>query len=90
MPSDNDLLNAQAKLEAALTDYLRYIKGDTEGIYFLQDYVIGLVSENMAPGNSNKTFFNFTAPPGRAKYLVRGLLTEAMDYFKSTTRTNDL
>jgi len=86
----NKVTAAREQLEAAMINYARVTRDDEQAPnMFLEDWVCVVVTEDMREGQSAMSHFNFIAPNGNAKYVIRGLLDEAMHYYGSTTRTID-
>lgn len=78
--SPKELAQAKEELEAALQKWVR-VSRENDANFFIQDYVISVSSESMAPGQENMTYLNFFNRPGMATYQVVGLMRTAEHYW---------
>ena len=81
MPTSEEMSKARAELEAALTNYIRLSRDDTENHMFVQDYVMLVASESMEPGKENITYHNCFNRQMMSQYAVIGLLHSGLKYY---------
>lgn len=74
---------ARIKLEQAISEWVQAFRDDDPNM-LVTNYVLIVASESME--DSEHTFFNYKIPQGTPKYMARGLLTEAMEHYKSDSR----
>lgn len=73
---------ARIKLEQAISEYVQASREDPNML--VTNYVLIVASESM--DDAEHTFFNYKVPNMTPKYMTRGLLTEAMEHYKSDSR----
>lgn len=83
MATPEEFASARAALEAALTNYVRLHREDTENHMFIQDYVILAASESMEPGKENTTYHNCINRSMMARYAIVGLLHSGLRYYEA-------
>ena len=87
MPEPEQYLDALKQLEAAINHFVRVARDDAEQKVYVQDWVFLAASESMAEGDENLTLINHVARPGMTTYSVRGLLHDALDFYKPRPAT---
>lgn len=86
MATQQELIEARAKFETALQEYIRLTRPDV-GNVFVQDYVITTASESMDPGHENITYLNHVNRVGMPTYACVGLLDTGLAYYREAGRT---
>lgn len=79
--NETELSKARGELEDALQRVVRLSREDDDGTMFIQDWVIAVSSESMAPGQENFSYTNFINRTGMANYQVIGLHQVGAHYY---------